>query len=63
MKNIDVSCYFKPERMDPNAPEPSDRDEAGRPLPDPTYSVVWGYGFRKSPKPRTKEPPARTKAD
>ena len=41
MDEIDVSCYTHPDRQ--------------RPLPDlkrdPTYSVVWGYGFRPSLNP------------
>ena len=41
MEDIDVNCYTHPERQ--------------RPLPDfkrePTYSVVWGYGFRPSLNP------------
>jgi len=50
--------------MDPNAPEPSDVDDAGRRFRDPTYSVVLGYGFRKSLKPRPeKKPPGRATAD
>jgi hypothetical protein len=60
MKNVDVSCYLQPERMDPNAPDPPD---TGEPKRDPTYSVVLGYGWRKSPKPRAKEPSDRKKAD
>jgi len=64
MKNVDVSGYLQPARMDPNAPEPSDVDDAGRRFRDPTYSVVLGYGFRKSLKPRPeKKPPGRATAD
>jgi hypothetical protein len=60
MNKIDVSCYFRPDGMDPNAPDP---DETNAPKSDPTYSVVLGYGFSKSPKPRPEEPPDRKKAD
>jgi hypothetical protein len=61
MKKIDVSCYFRPDRMDPNAPDDADKPLRGE--DDPTYSVVLGYGWRKSPKPRPKEPSDRKKAD
>lgn len=41
MEETDVSCYTHPDRQ--------------RPLPAskraPTYSVVWGYGFRRSLEP------------
>ena len=60
MQKIDVSCYFRPDRLDPKAPDP---DETSASKSDPTYSVVLGYGFSKSPKPRAKEPPDRKKAD
>jgi len=62
MKNVDVSCYLQPERMDPNAPDRPHIDDAGRPMRDPTYSAVFGYGWRKSPKPRPKEPTDRKNA-
>jgi hypothetical protein len=63
MKNIDVTCYLDPKRMDPNAPDSPQVDDAGQPMRDPTYSAVFGFGFRKPPKPRAKEPSDRKKAD
>lgn len=60
MQKIDVSCYFRPDRLDPKAPDPV---EANAPNSDPNYSVVFGYGFSKSPKTRPQEPSDRNKAD
>lgn len=45
MEEVDVTCYTHPDRQ---RPLPSDAF-LKRP---PTYSVVWGYGFRPSLNPQ-----------
>ncbi|HTD34403.1 MAG TPA: hypothetical protein VK665_12120 [Candidatus Elarobacter sp.] len=45
MEDVDVNCYAHPDRQRPLSSE----NLRKRP---PTYSVVWGYGFRPSLNPQ-----------
>jgi hypothetical protein len=60
MDKVDISAYLRPDRA---SRKTSDEAASREPMGDPTYSVVLGYGFARSPKPRAKEPSGRKKAD
>jgi hypothetical protein len=52
MKEVNVTGYVHPEQWEAETAEAS---RTNRPKRDITYSVVLGYGFRPSVKPRDRD--------